>query len=169
MANIRTQNISIENGIYYSTKNNSLAESLMVEDLSEVNIDKDDNLMLEMISDGDDIKTEVEKPKDKEDQKYQCDVWLKGNIPCKYESNSPTDMLVHIRAVHIDKNIEDTGDIMREKQKNEVKEDENKNERENKITEQEVVVEVQEETKEEEIEEGNEQNEEDSKNRNEER
>ena len=32
--------------------------------------------------------------------KYQCEVWFQGNIPCEFESDAPSDVLVHNRSVH---------------------------------------------------------------------
>ena len=39
-------------------------------------------------------------------EKYKCDVWFKDNSECFYKSSTPTDMLKHIKSVHVDEKIE---------------------------------------------------------------
>ena len=76
-----------------------MADSIMLEDISIVGIENTPIKQL-MI----DYSTQDENSKGDEIQKYKCDVWFKGNISCKYESQAPSNMLDHIKSAHGDAN-----------------------------------------------------------------
>ena len=41
----------------------------------------------------------------KGDEKYTCDVWFSDNTECNYVCLKPTNMLNHMRTIHMSKNI----------------------------------------------------------------
>ena len=102
----KTMDISRYNERHQSTKNNSMAESIMVEDISELEIESDENVMKQLTFVTLEEETNViDEKKELEEKHYNCDIWFTGNIPCHYQSKTPTDMLRHIKSSHSDGNI----------------------------------------------------------------
>ena len=154
-------NMSIESGRYHSTKNNSKAESLMIEDSSlsvllndSIEDDVSRKQLILNIPTLEESVGEVENTMNTAVEKYKCDVWYKDNIPCVYESTTATDMLKHMKSDHIEvkktgskiEKIVDNKEVRKEVNKDERNECEKEERKEDSTEEKEV--EMKEEIKE---------------------
>ena len=79
----------IESAKFQSTRNNSLVENLMVEDMT---MSSHDSLEVCEIA-----NEEQKKP---ESKNYECEVWYKDNIPCDFKSPAASEMLTHTEKEH---------------------------------------------------------------------
>ena len=124
---IMSPNISTDLGRYHSTKNNTMADSLMAEDISieallNDSTEKNDVLMLDCPT-LEEFQEEDKNQTKRREEKYKCDVWYKDNSPCYYKSTSPTDVLEHMKLVHSDSKEEVKKEEMKEEKKEGSKEE----------------------------------------------
>ena len=84
----------IESAQFQSTRNNSLAENLMIEDMT---ISSYDSIDTHEIALEESTNEEQKKP---EPKNYECEVWYKDNSPCDFKSPAASEMLTHTENEH---------------------------------------------------------------------